>query len=181
MAARKLYKVCGSSIHNRGLFAAAPITAETYIIQYFGERITKAESERRGVAQQERGKRNRSGQVYIFELNKRYDLDGYRKNNPARYINHSCNANCEAVNWKGEIWIVAKRDIEPGEELTYDYGFAVEHFLDHPCRCGEDNCCGYIVAEADRPKLKKILKGREKKKPTSETVPASQGEMGVSD
>ncbi len=180
MADRKLYKVCGSSIHNRGLFAAEPIEEETYILQYFGEKITKAESERRGIAQQERGKRNRTGQVYIFELNKRYDLDGFRNNNPARYINHSCDPNCEAVNWKGEIWIVAKRQIEAGEELTYDYGFAVEHFLDHPCRCGSSNCCGYIVAEADRPKLKKLLKGRGKKKPTSGRKAASELEMDAS-
>ncbi len=174
MGSGRLYRVSGSSIHNRGVLATQPIAAETYILQYLGEKITKAESERRGIAQMARGKRNHSGQVYIFELNKRYDLDGFRQNNPARYINHSCDPNCEAVNWKGQIWVVAKRDIEEGEELTYDYGFALEHFLDHPCRCGASNCCGYIVAEAERPKLLAILKKRNRKVATNGAGDASE-------
>ena len=56
----------------------------------------------------------------------------------------------------------ALKDIEPEAELSFDYGYDIEHFLDHPCRCGADNCVGYIVAEAQRPKLKKILRDAAK-------------------
>jgi len=163
MASPKLYKVLRSAIHSRGLYAAQPIPKGTYIVQYLGEKITKAESYRRSVAQQQRGKRNGSGMVYIFEVNQRYDLDGYRRNNPARYVNHSCDPNCEAVNDRGKIWVVAVRDIEPGEELTYDYGYDIEHFLDHPCYCGSKNCVGYIVRRDQWPQLRKLLRGRSAK------------------
>ena len=175
--AGKLYKVLGSSIHNRGLFAMEPIPAGTDIVEYFGEKITKAESLRRAEAQQKRGKRNGSGQVYIFDLNTRYDLDGFRKNNPARYINHSCDPNCEAENRRGRIWIVSLRDIEAGEELTYDYGFPLEFFLEHPCRCSAPNCCGYIVAATERARLKRML--ARKKKPTPGTPAASDLSVGT--
>lgn len=157
MHKKRLYRVARSGIHNRGLFAAADIPEGEYIIQYRGEKITKAESQRRGLDQHARGRKNRSGQVYIFEINKRYDLDGSRRGNPARYINHHCEPNCEAVNYRGEIWITARRPIALGEELTYDYGFALEHFLDHPCRCSATSCPGYIVNDADRPKLRRLL------------------------
>ena len=79
-------------------------------------------------------------------------------------MNHSCDGNCEAINYGGEIWITACKDIKDGEELTYDYGYDMEHFLDHPCECGTDNCIGYIVREDQRKKVKKLLRQMEKKK-----------------
>ena len=70
----------------------------------------------------------------------------------------------EAVNDGGEIWIYSVADIVKGEELNYDYGYDMEHFLDHPCRCGSKKCIGYIVREDQRLKVKKLLKKRKKKK-----------------
>jgi len=67
------------------------------------------------------------------------------------------------VNLKGKIWLVALRDIEEGEELTFDYGYALEHFLDHPCHCGASTCPGFIVAKEERSKLRKILRKRGKR------------------
>ena len=61
------------------------------------------------------------------------------------------------------IWIYSIKEIEEGEELTYDYGYDMEHFLDHPCLCGTKNCIGYIVREDQRIKVKKLLKKRKKK------------------
>ena len=78
-------------------------------------------------------------------------------------MNHSCDGNCEAINYEGEIWIVARKSIKHGEELTYDYGYDMEHFMDHLCTCGTDNCIGYIVREDQRKKLKRLLRGIEKK------------------
>ena len=78
-------------------------------------------------------------------------------------MNHSCDPNCEAINREGEIWIVAVQDIHNGEELVYDYGYDMEHFLDHPCLCGSKNCIGYIVREDQRNKVKKLLNNKRKK------------------
>lgn len=160
--AKKLWKLKRSKIHGRGLYAAAPIPAGTAIIEYVGEKITKAESLRRCLEWDKKARKTGRGLVYIFDLNKRYDLDGNCAGNPAKYINHSCDENCEAVNERGRIWIYALRDIGEGEELYFDYGYALEHFLDHPCRCGSPNCVGYIVAKDSRKKLRALLTKKKK-------------------
>ncbi len=166
------WKLERSSIHNQGMFAARPIPEGARIIEYLGEKITKAESSRRADAWHEKAKKGGDGLVYIFDLNKRYDLDGNIPNNPAKYINHSCNPNCEAVNIRGRIWIIALRDIEAGEELGFDYGYDIEHFLEHPCRCGAPKCVGYIVSRTQWPKLKRILKNK---------MPSQQSGVRMSD
>ena len=146
-----------SRIHNRGLFASKRIPKDEYIIQYLGERITKKESTRRGNDQHYRSIDSDEGAVYIFELDDKHDIDGNFEWNISRLANHSCSPNAEAQNVEGEIWLVALRDIEKGEELTFDYGYALEHWEDHPCRCGSDNCVGYIVRSEDRKRLKKLI------------------------
>jgi uncharacterized protein len=67
--------------------------------------------------------------------------------NPARFINHSCMPNCEASIEDGRIWITALRDIEPGDELTFNYGYDLDDYKGYPCRCGTSECVGFIVAE----------------------------------
>ncbi|TVP78274.1 MAG: SET domain-containing protein [Puniceicoccaceae bacterium] len=161
---KSLCTVKTSKIHGRGLYATADIEEGTDIIQYVGEKISKKESTRRALEWEASARKSGEGLVYIFELDKKYDIDGRLGDNPARYMNHSCDGNCEAINYDGEIWIVARRDIKEGEELVYDYGYDMEHFLDHPCKCGSGNCIGYIVREDQRPKVKKLLKGKKKKK-----------------
>jgi len=156
-------KVKTSSIHNRGLFAAKRIPKDEYVIQYLGEVISKKESTRRGVDQHDKSLNQNVGAVYIFELDDKRDIDGNFDWNAARLANHSCSPNCEAQNIEGEIWLVSLREIEHGEEITFDYGYALEHWKDHPCLCGSDNCAGYIVHTDDRKKLKKILEKRKKK------------------
>lgn len=161
---KSLCKVKNSKIHGRGLYATADIEEETQIIQYVGEKITKKESTKRALEWEEQARETGEGLVYIFELDDTYDIDGRLGENPARYMNHSCDGNCEAINFDGEIWIVARKDIKKGEELVYDYGYDMEHFLDHPCLCGADNCIGYIVREDQRKKVKKLLKAKKKKR-----------------
>lgn len=158
MATNLYCKVQQSPIHGRGLYARRAIAAGTDIIQYIGEKISKEESSRRALEWEAKARKRGSGLVYIFELDDEWDLDGRRGRNPARYINHSCDGNCEAINYEGEIWIVARKDIEAGEELTYDYGYDMEHFLDHPCRCGTDNCIGYIVRQDQWAEVRKLLR-----------------------
>lgn len=143
-----------SRIHGRGIFARQRIPRGTRILEYVGERITKAEGLRRAAAQIAHHRRNEHrGAVYIFELNQKTDIDGNVAWNPARLINHSCDANCETMIIRGHIWIQSIRTIEPGEEITYDYGYDLEHWQDHPCRCGAPNCCGYIVRKSLRWRL----------------------------
>jgi hypothetical protein len=153
----KLYEIRHSGIHNKGLFARVDIPAGTRIIEYLGERITKAESQRRANAWEEKARTSGDGLVYIFEINKRYDIDGNVPYNDARLINHACETNCEAENARGRIWIIAKRDIKAGEELFYDYGYDIEHFFEHPCHCGFKNCAGFIVSEAQRDRVRKLV------------------------
>jgi SET domain-containing protein len=126
-------RVGKSRIHGKGVFAAQPIPKGTRIIQYLGQRIPKAASAER-LAQ---------GNVYIFASNNRYDIDGKTVKNTARYINHSCDPNCEAVVTTHTIWIIALRDIQEDEELSYNYGLTAKQY---PCHCGAKNCCGYILA-----------------------------------
>lgn len=133
----ELYEIHDSPIHGRGGFARRDIPAGTRIVEYVGERISKAESLRRCEAMN----------AYIFHLDEQYDLDGGVPWNPARFLNHSCEPNCEAVMDQGRIWIVARRDIRAGEELTFNYGYDLVDYQEHPCRCGSPRCVGYIVAE----------------------------------
>jgi len=161
---KSICKVKTSTIHGRGLYATTGIEKETNIIQYVGEKITKKESTKRALEWEEQARETGEGLVYIFELDDKYDIDGRLGDNPARYMNHSCDGNCEAINFDGEIWIVALKDIKKGEELVYDYGYDMEHFLDHPCKCGSKNCIGYIVREDQRAKVKKLVKGKKRKK-----------------
>ena len=69
---------------------------------------------------------------YIFDLNKRYDLDGNIPNNPGKYINHTCEPNCRAYNVKGEIWVYSTRRIKAGQELGYNYGYDIEPLSGSP-------------------------------------------------
>lgn len=151
-----------SKIHRRGVFAKKDIPKDTQIIEYVGEKITKAEAEKRADVQYNLGEKGKEGHVYLFELNKRYDIDGNVPLNNAKYINHSCDPNCEAEDDKGHIWIISKRNITKGEELTYNYGYDFENYQEHPCKCGSPKCAGYIIKEKDRDKLKKLLEKKKK-------------------
>jgi len=154
-----LWKEESSGIHGKGIFAAAPIKKGTRIIEYVGEKITKKEAQRRANRQLKRSRKQaEEGAVYIFELNSKYDIDGNVPWNPARLINHSCNPNCETINDNGRIWIEAIKKIPTGKELTYNYGYDVENYAEHPCRCGSRKCVGYIVRKSQWKKLTKQLK-----------------------
>src|SRR3989338_5245665 len=147
-----------SSIHNKGGFAACDIAKGTRIIQYVGEKISKAEGDRRDKEQKELAKSNpEQGAVYVFELNENYDIDGSFSENPARYLNHSCEPNCRYSIENDQIWIIALRDIKKDEELTFNYDFGLEDLGLFPCRCRSSHCFGYILAEEDWPQGRALL------------------------
>jgi hypothetical protein len=125
------------------------------MIEYGGEKIPKTEAWRREYLRVRRAKRGGDGSVYIFDLNKRWDLDGRFAWNPARLANHSCSPNARMENDRGRLWLIATRRIRDGEEITFDYAFEPDVAEDHPCRCGASICVGVIVKQRARHKWRK--------------------------
>ena len=155
---QKLYIRKKSKIHSSGLFAKTDITEGARIIEYRGLKVTKAQSDKiADVHIDENKKKGTIGAVYIFTLNDRYDINGKVSWNLAKYINHSCDPNCETDIVRGKIWISAIKDIKKGEELSYDYGYDMHCFEDHPCRCNSKNCVGFIVRSNLRWRIRKKL------------------------
>jgi SET domain-containing protein len=117
----------GRSLTGLGLFAIKPIKRAAHIAAYRGRIISTEEADRR----EARGAR------YMFELTTKWTIDGSPRWNLARYINHSCRPNAQPIGRKGGIVIVALRRIEPGEEITYDYGREyLKYFIETGgCRC----------------------------------------------
>lgn len=152
-----LCEVRNSDIHGRGVYATKDLEPETQIIEYLGEYINKEESEERAWAQAAKAEENGEAAVYIFTLDKKWDIDGNVAWNDARLINHSCEPNCEAWIEEDQIFIYAVKPIKKGEELTFDYGFDIDCYKDHPCLCGRDSCVGYIVSQEQWPELRKRL------------------------
>jgi SET domain-containing protein len=135
-----------SPIDGIGAFAAAALPSGTHVLRYLGRTIDKAESVRQCSL----------NNPFVFYLDKDHDLDGNVEWNPARFLNHSCAPNCEAQHVDGGIVIVATRDIDAGEELTFNYGYDLENFREYPCRCGSPLCVGYIVAEEFHDQLRRL-------------------------
>ena len=111
-----------------GLFAAMPIKRGTWVLEYTGPRLTNAEAEE---------KERRNGR-YLFEINSRWTVDGSPRENIARYANHSCKPNMEALIVRGRIMLRASKRIEPGDEMTYNYGRAYRKIFIPVCKCS--NC-----------------------------------------
>lgn len=126
-----------SKIHGTGGFARVDIRRGIRIIEYLGPKLSKAEAQ----AQLE------SHNYFIFTLDDDYDIDGSVEWNMARFINHGCKPNCEAEIDRDRVWILARRSIKAGEELTYNYSYDLDEYEDRPCRCGARDCVGYMVAE----------------------------------
>jgi uncharacterized protein len=143
----KLYEIRRSAIQGRGVFATKRIRRGQRIIEYQGERISNAEADRR---YDDAGMRRHH--TFLFTLDKKTVIDGKSDGNDARLINHSCDPNCEAVIEKGRIWIYARRNIQPGVELAYDYkyeqtGDPADAEL-YVCKCGSPKCRGSIMKRA---------------------------------
>ncbi|MCD6673883.1 MAG: SET domain-containing protein-lysine N-methyltransferase [Burkholderiaceae bacterium] len=151
-----------SQIHGNGVFAASDIPKGTRLIQYKGQLLTHEQSDRMYPDSAD------TGHTFLFVLNDDWVLDANREGNSARWINHSCDPNCEAVllessngdSRRDRVYLEAIRDIARGEELTYNYGIVLD--VPHTpamkriwaCRCGAPNCTGTIL----QPKRKKQKK-----------------------
>jgi SET domain-containing protein len=140
------YAVRRSKIHGRGVFAARTIPKGTRIVEYRGRRI-RTNSPRNFIPT--RAKRT-DPHLPVRDRQRHGDRRGQR-GNAARWINHSCKPNCEAVDEDGRIYIEAIRTIRPGEELGYDYNITLEdpHTPQEkrrwPCLCGARSCRGTLL------------------------------------
>lgn len=104
-----------SRISGYGVFASESIGRDAFIVEYKGQKISAAESDRRETRYLARGR------IWCFTLNRRWARDAAHGGNFGRYVNHSCRPNCYSEIVGDRIWIRALRDIRKGEELTYDY------------------------------------------------------------
>lgn len=143
----KYFELRRSKIQGRGAFATRPIKKGTRIIEYVGERISHAVADTR----YDDGGMGRH-HTFLFSVGRSTVIDAAVGGNDARFINHSCAPNCEAVEDKRRIYIEAIRDIAEGDELTYDYAYERDGTEDeaweklYRCRCGAPTCRGTILA-----------------------------------
>jgi hypothetical protein len=143
----KFYVVRKSKIHGRGVFAATIIPKGTRIVEYRGRRISYALA-----CELYPDDDDQPTHTFLFELDDDRVIDAGQRGNAARWINHSCRPNCEAVDHNGRIWIEASRTIRPGEELGYDYNITLEerHTPTEKrrwaCLCGARGCRGTLLA-----------------------------------
>jgi uncharacterized protein len=148
--ARRRFVVRNSGIHGKGVFATMHIPAGTRLIEYKGERLTEAQVDKRYA-------NDDNPHTFLFALDDGMVIDATNGGNSARWINHSCAPNCEAVDDDNRIYIETLRAIRPGEELSYNYRIELEerHTPElkrlYQCRCGARRCRGTIL----QPKKKK--------------------------
>jgi len=152
-----------SKVHGRGVFARGKIAAGAPVLEYVGKHLTPAEARR---LHPESG--------YLLNVDARTTIDGSDERNTARFLNHSCAPNLELLVYKKRVFLIALRDIERGEELTYDYNLVIHGDVDVPtalaetaCACGAPSCRGTMLRVDDDPAAKKALRRARKKKKSS--------------
>ena len=143
----ELFEIRKSRKHGLGAFAITSIPAGTRLIEYAGARMTPAEADAR--YPDELGGEHHT---YLFAIDDDIVIDAAVDGNDARFINHSCDPNCDAVVEDGRIWIGTIQNVAPREELAYDYAFVLPERHTpaakrrYPCTCGSANCRGTILA-----------------------------------
>jgi uncharacterized protein len=141
------FEIRESPIQGLGAFATRHIPPGVRIIEYAGERLTPAAAQARYPDDDDRH------HTFLFAIDDDVVVDASVNGNEARFINHSCAPNCDAVIDGGRIWIETIHDIEPGEELVYDYAYILEEWHSpaakarYPCHCGAITCRGTILAK----------------------------------
>ena len=151
----KYFELRRSKIQGRGAFATRPIKKGTRIIEYVGERISHPEADKR-YDDSGMGRHH----TFLFSVGRSMVIDAAVGGNDARFINHSCAPNCEAIEDKKRIYIEAIRDIAEGDELTYDYAYERDGTEDeeweklYVCKCGAATCRGTILAPKKTPRGK---------------------------
>jgi SET domain-containing protein len=140
-----------SGVHGKGVFALCDLSAGETLIEYVGEIISWDEAQERHPHDPDQ-----PNHTFYFHIDGDRVIDANFGGNSSRWINHSCDPNCEAEERNGRIFIVALRDIAAGQELSYDYGLMVEERYtaklkaEYACHCGAANCTGTMLAPKRR-------------------------------
>ncbi len=169
-----------SGVHGKGVFALQDIAEGETLIEYVGEIISWDEAQDRHPHDPKD-----PNHTFYFHVNEDKVIDALHGGNSSRWINHSCDPNCEADEENERIFIKALRNIHAGEELNYDYGLIIDEpytkklKAEYPCWCGAKNCRGTLLSPKDRadtPKIpgQKKAKSKSKDKAKSEAKPKSK-------
>jgi SET domain-containing protein len=154
-----------SGVHGNGVFAVQDIAEGETLIEYKGEIISWKEALRRHPHDP-----TQPQHTFYFHVDDDRVIDGNVDGNASRWINHSCEPNCEADEQKGRVFIKALRNIAAGEELNYDYGLIIDEpytrklLSEFPCWCGSEECRGTLLAPKDDEAGKKKKKKKKAKK-----------------
>ena len=178
----KRIQVRRSGVHGKGVFALQDIAEGETLIEYVGEVISWDEAQDRHPHDP-----NDPNHTFYFHVNEDRVIDALFGGNSSRWINHSCDANCEADEQDGRVFIKARRNIKAGEELNYDYGLIIDEpytkklKAEYPCWCGSKNCRGTLLSPKERKDTPKIpgqkkakAKSKDKPKVKSEVKPKNQ-------
>ena len=156
-ATGKRIQVRRSGVHGKGVFALQDIAEGETLIEYVGEVISWDEAQDRHPHDE-----NDPNHTFYFHVNEDRVIDALFGGNSSRWINHSCNPNCEADEENDRIFIKAIRKIKAGEELNYDYGLIIDEpytkklKAEYPCWCGSKNCRGTLLSPKERKDTPKI-------------------------
>jgi SET domain-containing protein len=171
-ASGKRIQVRRSGVHGKGVFALQDLAEGETLIEYVGEVISWDEAQDRHPHDPKD-----PNHTFYFHVNEDRVIDALFGGNSSRWINHSCNPNCEADEDNDRIFIKAIRNIKAGEELNYDYGLIIDEpytkklKAEYPCWCGAKNCRGTLLSPKERkdtPKTPKQKKVKAKDKPKAE-------------
>jgi hypothetical protein len=147
-----------SRIQGRGVFARRDIASGTRVVEYTGARISHDEADDRYPDDAANGKHH----TFLFAVDDRLVIDATTGGNESRFINHSCDPNCEVVITRRRVFIDALRDIAKGDEILYDYWYMTDESYTledlrkiYPCRCGSPKCRGTLARPPRRTPAKK--------------------------
>jgi len=166
-----LIRVRRSRVHGSGVFAARAIRKGTRVAEYTGDRISHAEADRRYAH-----KAHDDNHTFLFTVDSRTVIDGGVGGSPARFINHSCDPNCETLIEDKRVFIEAIKSIPAGAEIGYDY--MIDRDPSDPpnvdeifaCRCGAAACRGSMLLPPKKPRRKAAKKKSAKKKATKRAL-----------
>lgn len=174
-----------SGVHGKGVFAAQDLAEGETLIEYVGEVITWKEALRRHPHDPKD-----PNHTFYFHIDEKHVIDAKHGGNSSRWINHSCDPNCEADENGGRVFIKALRNIAAGEELNYDYGLIIDGPLtpelkaEYPCWCGAATCRGTLLAgkekkgKKDKKDNKAKAEGKQKKKKKKNRQKSTQAGHG---
>ena len=153
-----MFRVRRSKVHGLGVFATRRIRKGTRVVEYLGDRVSHREADRRYEQ-----KTTDDNHTFLFIVDRATVIDGGANGNDARFINHSCDPNCESITEDRRVFVEAIRTIQPGEELKYDYSIGRDK-QDPPnvdeifaCRCGARGCRGSMLWPARRKSASKAM------------------------